>query len=147
MVLIGIMRRGVPLAERIAQCILRIEGVEIEVGGLDITRYRDDLAHKKELPALCEAQSPVSVDGKTVILVDDVLFTGRTVRAALEGLFRMGRPSAVRLAVLIDRGLRELPFRADFVGKNVPTSHAETVSVRLAEIDGEDTVVILGKSE
>ncbi len=147
MVLIGVRSRGFPLAERIAESIRRIEGVEIEVGELDITRYRDDLMHKKELPTVCETQTPVLVDGKTVILVDDVLFTGRTVRAALEGIFRMGRPSAVRLAVLIDRGLRELPFRADFVGKNVPTSHAETISVRLMETDGEDAVVILGKSE
>lgn len=147
MVLIGVKRRGFPLAERIAACIEQIEGVRIAVGELDITCYRDDLTHKREMPVATEAQSPVSVDGKTVILVDDVLFTGRTVRAALEGIFRMGRPSAVRLAALIDRGLRELPFRADFVGKNVPTSHAESISVRLRETDGEDAVVILGQTE
>ena len=147
MVLIGVRRRGFPLAERIAECIRLIEGVSLEVGELDITRYRDDLSHRGEPPVVCETQVSFAVDGKTVILVDDVLFTGRTVRAALEGIFRLGRPSAVRLAVLIDRGLRELPFRADFVGKNVPTSHAETVSVRLTETDGEDAFVILGKSE
>ncbi len=145
-VLIGIRRRGYPLAQRIAQSIEKIEGISLPVGELDITRYRDDLTHKGDIPAVCESDVPFSVDGKTVVLVDDVLFTGRTVRAALEGIFKLGRPSAVRLAVLIDRGLRELPFRADFVGKNVPTSHSETISVRLSETDGEDAVVILRKN-
>ena len=114
---------------------------------MDITFYRDDLTHKGEQPIVGDTAIPASVDGKTVILVDDVLFTGRTVRAALEGIFRLGRPAAVRLAVLIDRGLRELPFRADFVGKNVPTSHSEMISVRLGDTDGEESVVILRRAE
>ena len=147
MVLIGIRRRGYPLACRIAENIRKIEGVEIEVGEMDITFYRDDLTHKSEQPVVAETALRASVDGKTVVLVDDVLFTGRTVRAALEGIFKLGRPAAVRLAVLIDRGLRELPFRADFVGKNVPTSHAEMISVRLDETDGQESVVILRKEE
>ena len=147
MVLIGIRSRGYPLACRIAENILKIEGVEVEVGEMDITFYRDDLTHKGEQPIVGDTAIPASVDGKTVILVDDVLFTGRTVRAALEGIFRLGRPAAVRLAVLIDRGLRELPFRADFVGKNVPTSHSEMISVRLGDTDGEESVVILRRAE
>ena len=143
LLLIGVKRRGYPIARRIAQNIERIEGVSVDVVEMDITRYRDDLTTQvAEI-----AQVPVSVDGKTVVLVDDVIFTGRSVRAALDGIFRLGRPAAVRLAVLIDRGLRELPFRADFVGKNVPTSHSELISVRLRECDSEESVVILQKKE
>lgn len=142
-VLIGIRRRGYPLAERIASRIREIEGTAVEVGAMDITFYRDDLSQKSDQPVLEDTAISFPVDGKTVVLVDDVIFTGRTVRAALDGLFRLGRPDAVRLAVLIDRGLRELPFRADFVGKNVPTSHAELIRVRVREIDGEDSVMIL----
>ena len=143
LLLIGIKRRGYPLAKRIAENIERIEGVSLPVVEMDVTDYRDDLTTK-----IAEiAPVSVSVDRKTVVLVDDVIFTGRTVRAALEGIFRLGRPAAVRLAVLIDRGLRELPFRADYVGKNVPTSHAEMISVRLFESDGEEAVVILQKKD
>ena len=143
LLLIGVKSRGYPLACRIARNIEKIEGVSLPVVEMDITDYRDDLTTK-----IAEiAPVSVSVDRKTVVLVDDVIFTGRTVRAALDGIFRLGRPSAVRLAVLIDRGLRELPFRADFVGKNVPTSHAELISVRLSEFDGEEAVVILQKKE
>lgn len=143
LLLIGIKRRGYPLAKRIAENIERIEGVSLPVVEMDITDYRDDLtAGAAEI-----APVSVSVDRKTVVLVDDVIFTGRTVRAALDGIFRLGRPAAVRLAVLIDRGLRELPFRADFVGKNVPTSHSEMISLRLMECDGEESVMILQKKE
>ena len=143
LLLIGVKRRGYPLAKRIAENIERIEGVSLPVVEMDVTDYRDDLTTK-----IAEiAPVSVSVDRKTVVLVDDVIFTGRTVRAALDGIFRLGRPAAVRLAVLIDRGLRELPFRADYVGKNVPTSHAEMISVRLFESDGEEAVVILQKKD
>ncbi len=146
-VLVGIRKRGYPLAARIAENIRVIEGVEVEVGAMDITFFRDDLKGRSEMPVVRETDIAVSVDGKVVVLVDDVIFTGRTVRAALEGIFRLGRPAAVRLAVLIDRGLRELPFRADFVGKNVPTSHAEQIAVRLTECDAEDAVLILKRKE
>lgn len=143
LLLIGVKRRGYPLACRIAANIERIEGVKLPVVEMDVTDYRDDLTTKiAEIKPVA-----VSVDRKTVVLVDDVIFTGRTVRAALEGIFRLGRPAAVRLAVLIDRGLRELPFRADFVGKNVPTSHSEMISVRLKESDDEESVVILQRKE
>lgn len=147
LILVGIRRRGYPLAVRIAENILQIEGKAVKVGAMDITFYRDDLTHKSEQPVLGGTDIPFPVDGKTVVLVDDVIFTGRTVRAALDGLFRLGRPGTVRLAVLIDRGLRELPFRPDFVGKNIPTSHSEMVQVRLSEYDGEDAVVILHGTE
>lgn len=144
-VLVGIVRRGALIAERISRHIERIEGICVPVGSLDITRYRDDLSKMRETDG--ENGDIPSVDGKKVILVDDVICTGRTVRAALEGVFRRGRPSAVRLAVLIDRGLRELPFKPDYVGKNIPTSHAETVSVKVRSMDGEDSVSILSEGE
>ena len=144
-VLIGIRRRGYPLAERIAAKIRQIEGVSVPVGEMDITFYRDDLSHGSDQPILSKTEIPFPVDGKTVVLVDDVIFTGRTVRSALDGLFDLGRPGAVRLAVMIDRGLRELPFRPDFVGKNIPTSHSEMIRVKVKEYDGEDSVTILQK--
>jgi pyrimidine operon attenuation protein/uracil phosphoribosyltransferase len=131
--LVGIQRRGVPLARRIADAIAEHEGVSVPVGALDITFYRDDLS--------LVAQQPV-VKGSTVVLVDDVLYTGRTIRAAMDALVDFGRPQAIRLAVLVDRGHRELPIRADHVGKNVPTSREEVVKVQLEEIDGEDGVNI-----
>ncbi len=140
LVLLGIQTRGVPLAERLAALIADIEGTQVPVGSLDVTLYRDDLARRGPLP-LGETRVPVSVDGRTVVLVDDVLFTGRTIRAALEAVLELGRPEAVRLVVLVDRGHRELPIRADHVGKNLPSSAAERVTVRLAETDGEDAVV------
>ena len=143
LVLIGIRRRGVPMAERIAEGIRNIEGVRLPVGALDITFYRDDLTKAHPQPELKASEIAFPVEGKTVILCDDVIYTGRTVRAAIDALLDLGRPCAVRLAVMIDRGLRELPIRPDFVGKNIPTSHTEMVSVRFREIDGEDSVSIL----
>lgn len=142
-VLVGMLTRGYPLARRLAAAIARIEGVELPVGRLDIGLYRDDLAHRPDLPLLRPSEVPVSIDGTTVVLVDDVLFTGRSVRAALDALFDFGRPRRVRLAVLVDRGHRELPIRPDFVGKNVPTSPQESVEVRLVEVDGEDGVYLV----
>ena len=140
--LIGIRRRGVPLANRIAVKMTEIEGTAPAVGEVDITFYRDDLTTRSEQPVLNATRIDFDVTGKDVVLVDDVIFTGRTVRAAMEAVFDLGRPRTVQLAVLIDRGLRELPFRPDFVGKNVPTRHSELISVSLAEIDGEDQVTI-----
>ena len=138
-VLLGIQTRGVPLAERIAANLKGIEG-EVACGALDIALYRDDYATKTPSPH--SSRVPFDVSKKTVVLVDDVLFTGRTIKAALDALGDYGRPASVQLAVLIDRGHRELPIRADFVGKNVPTSREENVKVKLLEIDGEDLVVI-----
>jgi pyrimidine operon attenuation protein/uracil phosphoribosyltransferase len=144
LVLMGIPTRGVPLAQRLAHALHEVEGVNIPVGTLDITMYRDDL-RSQPVRAMERSEVPDGgVDGKVVVLVDDVLYSGRTVRAALDSLADLGRPTAVRLAVLVDRGHRELPIRADYVGKNLPTAHAERVSVRLAEIDGTDEVVISG---
>lgn len=142
LVLVGIRRRGVPLAHRIASKIREFESVEIPVGALDITLYRDDLQTIAHQPVVGPTDVPVGVDGKVVVLVDDVLFTGRTVRAALDELIDLGRPRAIQLAVMIDRGHREIPIRADFVGKNVPTSSREVIMVKLQEIDGHDGVSI-----
>ncbi len=142
LVLIGIQRRGVPLARRIAESILEHEGVEVPVGALDITFYRDDLSMVAQQPVVKGTELPTAIDGKTIVLVDDVLYTGRTIRAAMDALVDFGRPQAIRLAVLVDRGHRELPIRADHVGKNVPTSREELVRVHLAEIDAEDGVDI-----
>jgi len=144
LVLLGIPTRGVTLAKRIADVISRTAGIKPEeiLGSLDITMYRDDLSSRPIREAQ-ETRIPLQgIDGKTVVLVDDVLFSGRTVRAALDAINDYGRPSAVRLAVLIDRGHRELPIRADFVGKNLPTSLDERINVQLGETDGEDSVVI-----
>ncbi|GAB3784499.1 bifunctional pyr operon transcriptional regulator/uracil phosphoribosyltransferase PyrR [Nocardioides ungokensis] len=144
LVLLGIPSRGVPLAERIAERIASVEGYAVPVGSLDITMYRDDL-RMKPARALLPTQIPNGgIDGRTVVLVDDVLFSGRTIRAALDALGDIGRPKAVRLAVLVDRGHRELPIRADFVGKNLPTSLVERVRVRLLGVDDVDAVTILG---
>lgn len=140
--LIGIRRRGVPLAQRIAAKIAEIEGKSVDIGILDITLYRDDLSTLAQQPVVHKTEIPFSVKGKKLVLVDDVLFTGRTVRAALDAIIDLGRPACIQLAVLVDRGHRELPIRADFVGKNVPTSRKEIISVKLAEIDGEDRVII-----
>ena len=141
LVIVGIPTRGVSLAHRIAQAIERIEGTRVEVGQLDVTMYRDDLAqqptrtpHRTDMPA--------NIDGATLVLVDDVLYSGRTVRAALDALNDHGRPKAVRLAALIDRGHRELPIRADYIGKNLPSAKNERISVRLFEHDGIDEVTI-----
>ena len=146
--LVGIRRRGVPLANRLAQILKDSENVEVPVGELDITLYRDDLTLKFEQPRVGRTYLPFDVTGKKVVLVDDVLFTGRTVRAALDAIIDHGRPQSIQLAVLIDRGHREIPIRADYVGKNVPTSRKEVIHVRLSEIDGVDQVAIseeLGK--
>lgn len=151
LVLLGIPRRGVPLATRLAEQIASISGREGSaadlVGSLDITMYRDDLrggAYRAPEPTTIPA---AGIDSKTVVLVDDVLFSGRTIRAALDALSDLGRPAKVRLAVLVDRGHRDLPIRADHVGKNLPTSSSERVNVSLAEIDGEDAVTISGGRE
>ena len=140
--LLGVRRRGIPLAAMLAQNVKRFEGVDIPLGYLDITKHRDDLTaeEKSEKPAACHF--PCDIRDKTVIIVDDVLYTGRTARAALEAVFAYARPQAVQLAVLVDRGHRELPIRPDYVGKNVPTSHSETIAVRVEEIDGENAVYI-----
>ena len=142
LVLIGIQRRGVPLAHRIADAIREHEGVTIPVGALDITFYRDDLSLIAQQPVVKGTAIPFDLNGATVILVDDVLYTGRTIRSAMDALIDFGRPQAIRLAVLVDRGHRELPIRADHVGKNVPTSREELVKVQLEETDGEDAVEI-----
>ena len=135
-VLLGIKTRGVPLAEIIAENINKIEGVSLPVGELDINHYRDDLTEISELPEAHQSNFPFDINRKNIILVDDVLFTGRTVRAAIEAIFSSGRPASIQLAILVDRGHRELPFRADYVGKNVPTSTSELVSVMLPATDG-----------
>jgi pyrimidine operon attenuation protein/uracil phosphoribosyltransferase len=140
--LIGIQRRGVPLARRISDKIEHVEGKKVEVGILDITFYRDDLSTLSEHPVINGTQIDFSVTGKKLVLVDDVLYTGRTVRAAIDAIMDVGRPSLIQLAILIDRGHRELPIRADFVGKNVPTSRSEVVNVKLAEIDGVNVVTL-----
>jgi pyrimidine operon attenuation protein / uracil phosphoribosyltransferase len=146
LVLLGIPSRGVPLAHRIAEKISTVEEYDVPVGSLDVTMYRDDL-RLKPARALMPTEIPDSgIDGKTVVLVDDVLFSGRTIRAALDAMTEIGRPAAVRLAVLVDRGHRELPIRADFVGKNLPTSLVERVRVTLAGIDDEDAVTIEGSA-
>ncbi|WP_366921481.1 bifunctional pyr operon transcriptional regulator/uracil phosphoribosyltransferase PyrR [Metallumcola ferriviriculae] len=142
LVLVGIRRRGVPLAERLADNIKEIEGKAVSIGVLDITLYRDDLSTLAQQPVVHKTEIPFSVQGKRLVLVDDVLFTGRTVRAALDAIIDLGRPASIQLAVLVDRGHRELPIRADYVGKNVPTSRKEVVSVQLKEFDSEDGVVI-----
>jgi pyrimidine operon attenuation protein / uracil phosphoribosyltransferase len=145
--LVGIRRRGVELAERLDRMFLEFHGFRPATGSIDITFYRDDIdtrrpARAYEQPEVHSTNLPFDISGKTVILVDDVLYTGRTIRAAIEALFDYGRPAAVRLAVLVDRGHRELPIRPDFIGKNVPTAHSEKVTVSLVETDGVDEVVL-----
>lgn len=142
LVLLGVQRRGVPLAAMIADAIERVEGVKTPQGAIDITFYRDDLSTIGPAPRINETNVPIDVADKIVILVDDVLYTGRTVRAAIDVILDWGRPQAIRLAVLIDRGHRELPIRPDFVGKNVPTSQREIIKVRVQEFDGNDDVVV-----
>lgn len=140
--LVGIRRRGGPLAERLAKKIEEIEGVKIPVGILDITLYRDDLTTLSNYPMVHRTEIDFDINDKIVVLVDDVLYTGRTVRAALDALIDIGRPQCIQLAVLIDRGHRELPIKADFVGKNTPTSKLEIVTVMVDEYDGKDGVII-----
>ena len=141
LVLLGVRTRGVPLARRLADAIRTIEGVEVPVGELDVTLYRDDLALRDPMP-IGSTDVPADVEGRTVVLVDDVLYTGRTVRAALDATSALGRPARVRLVCLVDRGHREIPVRADHVGKNLPTAAEDTVVVRLLETDGVDEVVV-----
>lgn len=140
--LVGIKTRGVPLAHRLGEHISRLEGVDIPVGALDITLYRDDLSAVAEAPVVSNTQMPCSIAGKTVVLVDDVIFTGRTARAAMEAVIALGRPAKIQLFALIDRGHAELPIKANFVGKHIPTARREIVSVKVAEIDGENSVTI-----
>jgi len=147
LVLVGMRTRGVPLARRLARILGEIEGRPVPVGELDVTLYRDDLPMRGLRPAIQQTDIPVDITGKVVVLVDDVLYTGRTVRAALDALMDFGRPRRVQLAVLIDRGHRELPIRADYVGKNVPTSRREEVQVRLEEVDGTDEVLLIKPEE
>lgn len=141
-ILVGIHTRGIPLAERIASTIEEIEGKKVPLGILDITLYRDDLSSKLHQTIVRETNIPYDITGKTIVLVDDVLFTGRTIRAAMDALIDMGRPQVVQLAVLVDRGHRELPIRADYVGKNVPTSRREDVRVELSGDSADEKVVI-----
>jgi pyrimidine operon attenuation protein/uracil phosphoribosyltransferase len=143
--LVGIRNRGVYLAQRLAEYIKKIENQEVAVGILDITLYRDDLTLIASQPVVHKTEIDFDISDKNIVLVDDVLYTGRTVRAALDALIDLGRPKSIQLAVLVDRGHRELPVRADFVGKNIPTSKTETIEVRLEEADGKDEVVIVEK--
>ena len=141
LVLMGIQTRGVPLARRLAEILGELEGTEVAHGALDVTLYRDDYASAGPRP-LGRTRFPVDIDGRTVVLVDDVLYTGRTIRAAMDAVIDAGRPKAIQLAVLVDRGHRELPIRPDVVGKNLPTASEDQVHVRLADIDGTDEVVL-----
>ena len=142
LILVGMHTRGVPIAKRLAANIEAFERVEIPVGALDISLYRDDLSSLELQPVINRTDIPTSVDGKSIVLVDDVLYTGRTVRAAIDAIMDIGRPSSIQLAILIDRGHRELPIKPDFVGKNIPTSLKEHVEVKLKESDGEDAVYL-----
>ena len=145
--LVGIKRRGVPLSHILAENIKKFEKCDVPVGYIAITLYRDDLSETNELPKASDSSLPFDISGKTVVLVDDVIYTGRTARAAIEAVFSYGRPAAIQLAVLIDRGHRELPIRPDFVGKNIPTSKGEIVSVMVDEFDGVNAVRILEKKD
>lgn len=145
LVIVGLLSRGYSLARRLGRVIQEFEGTPVPVGALDIGLYRDDVTRRSAPPPVRPSEIPVSIDGKTVVLVDDVLFTGRSIRAALDALIDFGRPARVRLAVLVDRGHRELPIRPDFVGKNIPTALVQKVRVRLQEVDGEDAVYVFGE--
>jgi pyrimidine operon attenuation protein/uracil phosphoribosyltransferase len=142
--LVGVRTRGVPIAKRLGAILREITGTEVPTGALDITLYRDDLMKTAvgPQPIVRRTEIPFSIDGRHIVLVDDVLYTGRTIRAALDALIDFGRPSTIQLVVLVDRGHRELPIKADYVGKNVPTSRRETIHVRLADIDGRDEVTL-----
>jgi pyrimidine operon attenuation protein/uracil phosphoribosyltransferase len=146
LVVVGIRTRGVPLSRRIAGMVSEIEGMEVPTGRLDITLYRDDL-HILSQPVVKETHLPGDISGKKLIVVDDVLYTGRSVRAAMDALIDFGRPGSIQLAVLVDRGHRELPIRADYVGRNIPTSPGEKVRVCLKEVDGEDAVYLTYEKE
>ena len=143
LVFIGILRRGKPIAERVCENIFDIEGVSVPCGSIDIRFYRDDLTRVSESPSIRQASLPFDVNGRDVVLFDDVLYTGRTARAAIEAIFSCGRPKTIQFAVLVDRGHRELPIRADYVGKNVPTARSELVEVRIPDYDGETGVFLM----
>ena len=147
LVLVGILRRGEPIAERVKENLLAIEGQEIPCGSIDIKFYRDDLTAVSEQPTGRRTSLPFDVNGRDVVLFDDVIYTGRTARAAIEAVFSCGRPRSIQLAVLIDRGHREVPIRPDYVGKNIPTSHTELVEVRLPEYDGETGVFLMSMAD
>ena len=147
LVLVGLRTRGVPLAKRLASNIKNFEGVDIPVGAVDISLYRDDLDRMDFKPLLNDTQIPTNIDGKNVVLVDDVLYTGRSARAAMDALIDLGRPSTIQLAVLVDRGHRELPIRADYIGKNIPSARSEEIVVELTETDGHDAVAIIPGKE
>ncbi|GAA0115910.1 bifunctional pyr operon transcriptional regulator/uracil phosphoribosyltransferase PyrR [Clostridium senegalense] len=142
-ILVGIKTRGVPIANRIAELIEKFEGVKVPVGSVDVTLYRDDLTEVSAQPEVGNTHIDIEIENKKIILVDDVLYTGRTARAALDAIIDVGRPKMIQLAVLVDRGHRELPIRADYVGKNIPTSKKEIIFVKIKETDGEDLVNIL----
>ncbi len=147
LVLVGMRTRGVPLAKRLVANMESLEGLKIPVGALDISLYRDDLSSLNPQPTVQRTDIPVSIDGKSVVLVDDVLYTGRSTRAAMDALTDLGRPRSIQLAVLVDRGHRELPIRADYVGRNIPSSKQEEIQVQLVETDGVDGVVIVKNSQ
>jgi pyrimidine operon attenuation protein/uracil phosphoribosyltransferase len=147
LMLVGMHTRGVPLAHRLAANIESFEGIKVSVGSLDISLYRDDLASLNQQPVVKSTDIPDSVDGKNIVLVDDVLYTGRSTRAAMDALFDMGRPLSIQLAILIDRGHRELPIRADYIGKNIPSSRYEKIRVRLMEPDGREEVAIVNTAD
>ena len=140
--LLGIRRRGVSLARELRENLKKFEGTEVPIGSVDISLYRDDLTEKGEAPETGKSEIPIDIRGKKLILVDDVIYTGRTARAAIEAVFHHGRPKEIQLAVLIDRGHRELPIRPDYVGKNIPTSHSEVISVMVDEYDGRTGVAL-----
>ena len=143
LVLVGMRTRGVPLARRLAANIQKFENMYVPVGALDFSLYRDDISHLDKQPVVQHTDIPTSVDGKSIVLVDDVLYTGRSTRAAMDALIDLGRPRQIQLAVLIDRGHREMPIRPDYVGRNIPTSLLEEIEVRVTEIDGADEVAIM----
>ena len=147
LVLVGMHTRGVPLARRLVARMEGLDGLKIPVGALDISLYRDDLSSLNPQPTVQRTDIPVNIDGKSIVLVDDVLYTGRSVRAAMDALIDLGRPQSIQLAVLIDRGHRELPIRADYVGKNIPSARHEEIQVQLVETDGVDGVVIAKNSQ
>jgi pyrimidine operon attenuation protein/uracil phosphoribosyltransferase len=147
LVLVGMQTRGVPIAKRLATTIQGLEGITVPVGSLDISLYRDDLSSLSLKPTVHRTDVPVDITDKQVILVDDVFYTGRSIRAAMDALMDLGRPQSIQLAVLVDRGHRELPIRADYVGKNIPTSKNEEIKVDIKEVDGEDRVIIVSSKK
>ena len=147
LVLVGMQTRGVPLARRLATTIQGLEGINVPVGSLDISLYRDDLSSLSLKPTVHRTDIPVDVTDKQIVLVDDVFYTGRSIRAAMDALIDLGRPQSIQLAVLVDRGHRELPIRADYVGKNIPTSKNEEIKVEIKEVDGEDKVIIVSSGK